>query len=163
MIQWNGQQVLDEIGHRIDQQANEIGKTFVRVANTYVPRRTGALARTIDDTYDNSTHTIQFIAGSPTVNYAIFVEFGTRYTMAHPYIRPALNTVGTIWGFNTEMVFAGTARTDTELLARGPGYLAGKGLTAGQKRHVKYNLKPVSERHHVGNVTRAKLRVRHGY
>jgi HK97 gp10 family phage protein len=160
MITWNGQAVLDEISHRIDQSAHRIGQEVVQVAQTYAPVDTGFLRSSISYAYDNVSHSISFIVGAP---YGIFVEYGTRHSHAHPYLRPALNTVGTIYGFETSMKFTNVIPTDKELLARGPGFIGGKGLTEGQKRHVRHNLKPVSERHHIGNVSRSKLRVEHRF
>jgi HK97 gp10 family phage protein len=161
VITWNGQQVLDEIGHRIDNQAITLGRDFVRIARTYAPVHTGYLRDSITYDYNPTTHTIQFIVEAP---YGVFVEYGTRYAMAHPYVRPAINALGEIWGFETEMFFSHTIQTDTRLLAHGPTYQMHKSLTEKQKQHVRTNLKPVSEGHHghpVGNVRRAKLTVRH--
>lgn len=157
---WRGDQVMSEISHRIDDQAHRIGRDFVRVAQTYVHVLTGFLRNTIDYAYDSSTHSISFIVGAP---YGIFEEFGTRYREAHPYIRPALNTVGTIWGFETEVLFTNVIPTDKELLFGGGRYIGGKGLTEQQKEHVRTKLKPVAQRHHIGNVSRAKMRVEHRF
>ena len=157
---WNGDAVIDAVNQRIDQQAHQIGNTFVGIAQRYAPKRTGRLASSIGYAYNPSTHTIQFLVGAP---YGVFVEFGTRHSMPHPFMRPALNTVGTIWGFETELVFQNTIHTDMELLAHGPTYQMGKGLTERQKHHVRHRLKPVSQRHHIGNVSRARLRVEHSY
>ncbi len=158
MIEWNGQQVLDGVSQRIDESAHVIGRQVVQIAERYAPKRTGRLATSISYAYDNVTHSISFIVGAP---YGIFVEYGTRHSHAHPYLRPALNTVGTIYGFQTEMSFQNTIQTDTKLLAHGPSFQMHKSLTDRQKAHVRQNLKPVSERHHVGNVSRAKLSVHH--
>ena len=158
MIQFNGHQMLDEISQRIDAQAMALGQQVVSIAERYAPKRTGRLATSISFHYDPVTHSISFIVGAP---YGLFQEFGTRYMMAHPYMRPALNTVGTIYGFQTEMSFTNTIQTDSKLLAHGPTYQMHKSLTDRQKSHVRQNLKPVSQRHHVGNVSRAKLSVHH--
>lgn len=166
---WNGDQILNGISARIDQDAHRIGEAFVKVAQTIVHVETGFLRSTISYAYDPSTHTISFIAAAP---YAIFEELGTRHRDAHPFIRPAINMVGSggalasgsnIYGFATEMLFTNVIPTDKELLFGGGRYIAGKGITAGQKRHVKYNLKPAAERHHVGNVSRTKMRVEHKF
>ncbi len=156
MISFNGNEFLKGISDRIDQSANEIGKKVVQVAQTYVPVRTGYLRGSISYAYDNQSHAISFVVGAP---YGIFVEYGTRHSHAHPYLRPALNTVGTIYGFETSMQFA-AFETDKELLVGGSRYIGGKGLTAGQKRHVSENLKPKLLRHHIGNVSRAELKVK---
>lgn len=157
MIQWNGQQFLDDISQRIDAQAIALGRQVVQIAERYAPKKTGRLATSISFHYDSITHSISFIVGAP---YGVFVEYGTRHMMAHPYLRPALNTVGSIYGFQTEMLFTNTIPTDTKLLAHGPSFQMHKSLTDRQKAHVRHQLKPVSERHYIGNVSRAKLTVR---
>lgn len=158
MITFNGNQFLAEISQRIDQSANEIGKKVVQVAQTYAPIKTGFLRSSISYAYDNQSHAISFIVAAP---YGIFVEYGTRNTHAHPYLRPALNTVATIYGFETSMDFQNVIPTDTKLLSHGSTYQMHKSLSERQKAHVRSNLKPVAVRHHIGNVSRAKLKVRH--
>ncbi len=156
MIVFHGQHFLDEISNRIDVIGHKFGDDVVRAAKTYVHVRTGELQRSIDYKYDRSNHSISFIVGAP---YGLFVEYGTRHSHAYPYLRPALNTVGTIYGFETSMQFT-AFETDKELLVAGSRYIGGKGLTAGQKRHVSENLKPKLLRHHIGNVSRAEMKVK---
>ena len=160
MITFNGQGFLNEISNRIDQQANALGRQVVDIAQRYAPVETGYLRSSISYAYNNSTHAISFIVGAP---YGIFVEYGTRNSHAHPYLRPALNTVATIYGFETSMDFNNVIATDKKLLSHGPTYQMHQSLTARQKAHVRANLKPVAERHHIGNVSRAKLKVRHSF
>jgi hypothetical protein len=163
VITFNGQKVLDEIAARIDAQARALGEFVVKEAKINASGRPGPIPRTghlrdsISYAYDNVTHAISFIVGA---EYGVFVEMGTRHSHAYPYLRPALNAAATIYGFQTEMLFANTIQTDTKLLAHGPGFQMHKSLTRGQKWHVRDDLKPVSQRHHVGNVSRAKLTVR---
>ncbi len=160
MITFNHQQFVDEIAQRIDAQAVMLGRTVVQIAQRYAPKHTGYMATSISFAYDKQSHAISFIVGAP---YGVFQEYGTRNMPAHPYLRPALNTVGTIYGFDTSMEFQNVIRTDTKLLSHGPTYQMHKSLTEKQKAHVRTNLKPVAERHHIGNVSRAKLKVRHGF
>jgi hypothetical protein len=157
VIRFNGQQALDEIAQRIDAQAMALGQQVVSIAERYAPKKTGRLATSISFKYDPVTHSISFIVGAP---YGVFVEYGTRYMDAIPYLRPALNTVGSIYGFQTEIAFVNTIQTDSKLLAHGSTFQMHKSLTDRQKAHVRHNLKPVSQRHHIGNVSRAKLTVR---
>lgn len=160
MITFNQNQFLAGISQRIDQSAHEVGKKIVQVAQTYVHVDTGFLRSTISYAYDNQQHTISIIVGAP---YGLFVEFGTRHSHAYPYIRPALNTVGTIYGFETSMEFQNVIQTDKRLLSHGPSYQMHQSLTERQKAHVRSNLKPVAQRHHIGNVSRAKLKVKHKF
>jgi len=158
VITFNHNEFLRGISDRIDQSAHSIGREVVKVAQTYAPVDTGYLRNSISYAYDNQSHAISFIVGAP---YGIFVEYGTRNTHAHPYLRPALNTVGTIYGFETSMDFHNVIPTDKELLVGGSRYIGGKGLTERQREHVRSNLKPKLLRHHIGNVSRAELKVRH--
>ncbi len=164
MIEFSGQGFMDEVNRRIDAQAHALGKFVVDQAKINASGRPGPIPRTgrlrdeISYAYDNVTHTIVFIVGAP---YGLFVEMGTRRSHAYPYLRPALNAAQTIYGFQTEMSFTNTIQTDTKLLAHGPTFQMHAGLTRGQKWHVRDNLKPRSTMHHVGNVSRAKLTVRH--
>ncbi len=160
MITFNGNQFLSEISQRIDQSAHDVGKMVVQIAERYAPKRTGFLATSISYAYDNQTHAISFIVGAP---YGIFQEYGTRNMAPHPYLRPALNTVGTIYGFETSMEFQNVIQTDKKLLSHGSTYQMHKSLSERQKAHVRTKLKPVAERHHIGNVSRAKLKVRHRF
>ncbi len=160
MISFNSQAFLDEISNRIDESAHKVGKEVVQIAERYAPKETGYLATSISYAYDQHSHAISFIVGAP---YGIFQEYGTRNMAAHPYLRPALNTVGTIYGFETSMEFQNVIQTDKKLLSHGPSYQMHKSLSERQKEHVRKNLKPVAERHHIGNVSRAKLKVRHKF
>jgi HK97 gp10 family phage protein len=55
-------------------------------AKQYVPVRTGHLRSTIQSLkYDELIGAVVAMA-----DYAVFVEFGTRYMRAQPYLRPAL-------------------------------------------------------------------------
>lgn len=161
MITFNHQQFVNEIGQRIDAQARTLGETVVKIAQRNATGRPGPMVRSgrllrgISYTYNNQTHEISFNVEAP---YGAFVEYGTRYNPAYAFMRPALNAVETIYGFETTFNFQNTIQTDKELLVGGSRYIAGKGLTAGQRRHVKYELKPKMLRHYIGNVSRAKVR-----
>lgn len=167
MITFNGQGFLNEISQRIDESAHKIGKFVVNEAqlNTAggrlgLHRRTGQLHDSISYAYDNHSHAISFIVSAP---YGIFVEYGTRHSRAFPYMRAALGAAETIFGFETSLQFQNVIQTDKELLVGGSRYIGGEGLTKGERIHVKEKLKPVMLRHHIGNVGRAKLKVRHKF
>ncbi len=161
MITFNHTQFNQEISDRIDASARDIGQKVVAQAKINASRRpgpeirSGRLQRGISYTYNNQTHEIAFILEAP---YAAFVEYGTRRMDSYAFLRPALNSIATVFGFETSFNFQNTIKTDKELLVGGSRYISGKGLTAGQKRHVKYNLKPKMLRHHIGNVSRAKVK-----
>jgi HK97 gp10 family phage protein len=172
---WNGDQIVDEISARIDADAHIVGSKVVEIAQRLAHKRTGAMAASIAYQYDSSTHTLSWSVGPPPYGknkggYGIFEELGTRYRPAHPFLRPAINMVGSggqlasganIYGFATEMLFTNVPVTDKELLFGGGRYIGGKGLTERQKHHVRTSLKPAAERHNVGNVRRSGMRVQH--
>lgn len=166
MIQWNGQEVIDAVHERIKANMLGLARAVVADAERRAPKRTGHLASTIGFDWNESTYSVVFTVDAP---YGMFQEYGTRNMMPHPYIRPALNTIGPQYGFNFEISFTSTIQTDTKLLAHGPTFQMHKSLTAKQKAHVRAHLKPVSEHfHHLGspykgaltNVGRARVHAR---
>lgn len=158
MITFNANQFLDEISNRIDADAHRIGQAVVKDAVQLAPKETGRLAGSISYAYDNQTHEIKFLVGA---EYGLFVEYGTRYMAPRIYLRRAINLVGEIYGFHTEMEFANTIKTDSKLLAHGATFQMHRSLTLKQKRHVRGWLKPVSKFYHTSNVSRTKLTVKH--
>ena len=154
--QWNGQQVLDQVHQRIVQQMNQIGRDVVSIAQRYAPKRTGRLATSIHYMWNDATYTVAFVVDAP---YGVFVEYGTRYQRPQPYLRPALNTVAPIFGIQTAMAFTGTPHINQPILAHGAGFHLPPTLTPKQRQHVREHLLPTSKRHHIGNVSRARLHV----
>jgi HK97 gp10 family phage protein len=154
---WNGNQVMDEIHARIVQQMNDIGRQVVDIAQRYAPRRTGRLATGISYAYNDATYTVAFIASAP---YSVFVEYGTRNMRPQPYLRPALNTVGSIYGIDLALAFTNTPAINQPILAHGAGFHLPPTLTHAQRQHVARHLVPTSQRHHIANVSRARLYVR---
>lgn len=63
-----------------------------RQAKANAPYRTGRLRASISSTLDVQRGRLVGIVGSD-VDYAGFVELGTRYMRAQPYLRPALRQV----------------------------------------------------------------------
>lgn len=62
-----------------------IGNNAVQNARTYVPVDTGALRDSID--YDITDRSVLLHADMP---YAAYVELGTQYQDAQPYLQPAV-------------------------------------------------------------------------
>jgi len=156
-IVWNGQQVLDAVHQRITQQMIQLGQTGVEIAQRYAPKRTGRLATSIRYMYNDATYVLAFVVDAP---YGVFVEYGTRYQRPQPYLRPAINTLGHIYGIDLAMAFTGTPAIRQPILAHGAGFHLPPTLTKRQREHVARHLVPTSERHHIGNVSRARLHVR---
>jgi len=65
---------------------NDALNNLEQKAKTFVPVRTGFLQSTI---YGERTSELTGFVGA-TAPYAFFVEFGTRFMRAQPYLRPAL-------------------------------------------------------------------------
>ncbi len=160
LIEWQGEDVLNEIGKRIDANMIQLGQKVVTVAKSLAQVRTGHLRDSIEYDYNLSTHTLVFVVEA---EYGIFVEYGTRNMRAHPYLRPALNAVGPIYGFNLEMAFANIPQISNPLLAAGPSFVVPKrGLTRKQRSNIK-QLKATSKRlwkAKPGNVSRTAMNPR---
>ncbi len=157
MIEWHGENVVDEIGKRIDANMLQLGSAVVRFATDLAPKRTGRLATSIGYDYSLTTHTLVFTVDAP---YGVFVEYGTRNMAPHPYLRPALNMVGPVYGFNMEMMFANTPSIHDPVLAAGSTFRVPNTLTAKQRSHVKNVLKPESQKQFRSNVSRARMGLR---
>jgi HK97 gp10 family phage protein len=82
---------LDKMPEFVMQTADKLmaacADTLVEVAKGYVPVRTGALQRSIHVT---RIDTCLYLVGSD-LGYAGFVEFGTRFMRAQPFLFPALD------------------------------------------------------------------------
>lgn len=154
---WRGAEVEAAFLARLDEEMANIGRTAVQVAQTYAPKRTGRLAMSIHFVVDHAQHSVEIAVGAP---YGIFVEYGTRYMRPQPYLRPALNALGPIFGIQLDMAFNSVPMIHTPILAAGAGFHLPSTLTHKQLGHVRKHLLPTSKRHHIGNVSRAKLKVR---
>jgi HK97 gp10 family phage protein len=74
----------ERIQRATDKRLDKIGQGMADVAFTLVPVRTGFLQSTIYWLAENLQ--LEFGATAP---YTIFVEFGTRFMAAQPFLRPA--------------------------------------------------------------------------
>lgn len=83
-------QALEGASHSIRVAANRVADEeapkIVERAREIVPVRTGRLRNSI---YWRKTGFLGFEVGA-TMPYAGFVEYGTRYMRARPYLRPAM-------------------------------------------------------------------------
>jgi hypothetical protein len=74
----------------------QAGDIIVRGALSRVPRRTGALASTIQSQPDREGAVV--VAGSPPrVRYAAVIEYGSRYVGAQPYLTPGAEATQDQW------------------------------------------------------------------
>lgn len=147
----------NEITRHLNDGMLNLGKLIVNIARRYTPVKTGTLQRSERFDYNFATYTLTFISD---VGYDIFVEFGTRYMQPRPHWRPAINTVGPIYGYNIEMSYANIPEIQAPILAAGPGFHLPSTLTAKQREHVRQHLLPTSKRHFISNVRRARMNIR---
>jgi HK97 gp10 family phage protein len=61
-------------------------------AKALCPVKTGTLRRSIITEITTSTSTRAIASIGPTVDYGIYVEFGTRHMAAQPFMRPAFDS-----------------------------------------------------------------------
>lgn len=76
-------QAAESLGAGVAGADADAARLIALDARRRAPRRTGALASTV-----TSTGPV-IRAGSPTVPYAGYVEYGTRRMSARPFLRPA--------------------------------------------------------------------------
>ncbi len=160
MIEWHGDEVQQQIQARITANMLKLGSTVVLTASVLAPKRTGELSRSIGFDWNAESFTLVFTVDAP---YGMFVEYGTRHMRPQPYLRRALEQVGPIYGFNTEMAFANVPSIHDPLLAAGPTFRVPKSLTAKQRQHVKEHLVPASKglwSGKSGNVRRTAMNLR---
>ncbi len=146
------------IHQRITAQMLALGKQVVAIAERLAPKKTGRLATSIGFDFNQADFRLVFVVEAP---YGMFQEYGTRHIRPHPYFRPALNMVAPIFGIQTELAFANLPSIHAPLMVQGSGFHTPRSLTARQLAHVKKHLAPSAKRHHVGNVSRAKVHIRH--
>jgi HK97 gp10 family phage protein len=103
IFRWFGDKVKAEIGRQIDGRMNATGAAVVEEARRLAPVGTGQLRDSIGYTYRQSDKTLQIHADAP---HAFYVEFGTRFMRARPYLRPALLKAGRAFAGKTELQFA---------------------------------------------------------
>ncbi len=130
MLKWFGDKVKTAVGHEIDRRQLAAGRAVVTEARMLAPVRTGELRDSIGFTYSQSTHTLKIHADAP---HAFFVEYGTRFMGAQPFLRPALAAWGRAWG-KSEMQFGAfrtpgftrpTPRANAAVMVRNQGINAG--------------------------------------
>lgn len=155
---WLGNKVVDAVLGEIDDRLNRAGARFVQRAQALSPVRTGALRAGVYYRVQDRT----LVVGD-TQSYSLFVEFGTRHMAPRPFIRPALNDLGRLFGADLEMEFGVRNYANPILAHPRPNVLfqTPPTLTAKQLAHVRKHLVPTSERLRKGrNVRRAKMTVR---
>lgn len=158
---WLGNKVADEVFGEIDQRLTRAGHAWQARAMALAPVKTGALRNSLYFRVENRTLTV-----GVGVRWGVFQEFGTRTIPPHPYMRPALNELGRIFGAELGMEFAapGSGQWQGIFAHQGsfvvPSGIQPRPLTRAQHEHVRKHLMPTSRRLHKGNVKRARMVVR---
>lgn len=101
-----------KIGLDVDTNMRRMGEAMQAEATRLVPVDTGNLRSTIGYLYRQGDKTIQLYADA---RYAYFVEFGTRFQAARPFLRPAVKVASRFWGGGptVELQFGEFARPKT--------------------------------------------------
>ncbi len=79
------------------EDLERLGYSVVNRARTYAPVDTGRLRNSIDIQEKGRDTSGPFVDVGTRVDYAGFVEYGTRHMAAQPYLRPALLEAVTHW------------------------------------------------------------------
>lgn len=155
---WDAAAVIDEVHARIAANMLEMADRVVSLAESFAPKKTTRLAQSIGYDWNYQDLTIVFTVG---VDYGIFQEYGTRNMPPHPYLRPAINQVGPIYGFHVEMAFLNTPEYNQPVLAVGSRFATPPTLSAKQEARVREN-EAYSKKYYYsrGNVHRARLHAR---
>ncbi len=155
---WRGPQVEAEVLNLLHADMVGLGGFLVGHMQTYAPVRTGELRLGISDQYDPTTFTLTITIMAP---YAVYVEFGTRNTFPHPYIRPTILDAAAAYPWIDWEVLLNLHPmivSPSHLRASASGFRIPKSakLTAKQLHHVQTVLRPTS-RKFAGQFRRRKI------
>lgn len=79
------------ISHISEETLEKVTDDILRTSQELVPVRTGALKESAKKKTGSNETTISY--GNEAVVYPVYVEYGTRYMRAQPYLRPAIEAV----------------------------------------------------------------------
>ena len=153
---WLGRQVTDAVFGTLDSRMVAAGNRGLAVMRALAPVDTGRLRA--GEGFQVVNHTLTFYFEAP---YDIYQEFGTRNIMPHPHIRPGLQAIGRVLGFDLELQFNRTGGSQWGgIHATGGMAVVPRGLSGKQIAHVRRHVAPGIAGHHRGNVRRARMVVR---
>lgn len=91
-LSWSGPEVVQELLTAIEDAFNNLSNDALQYMMSITPEDTGRLKNSVYAlvTIEGTRIKISIGAGAP---YAIYVELGTRFTAAQPYIRPTFDYV----------------------------------------------------------------------
>lgn len=141
-FRWFGDKVKAMVDKEIDKRQLAAGHAMVQKARELVPVDTGKLKASIGFTYRNSDHTLQLHADEP---YALFVEYGTRFMLPHPFLRPAILAAVPFWGKSEIQLRAITASANPIPMPRANAHAIehGNRMNAALEKRFRGRRKPV--------------------
>jgi HK97 gp10 family phage protein len=89
-LKWNGDRAKAAVLKDLARAMTAAGKAWVAEARGLAPVRSGDLRDSIGSFYREGAQELVLYAGMP---YAAFVEFGTRFRAAVPFMRPAVDAI----------------------------------------------------------------------
>lgn len=165
-FRWFGDQIRQRIAQYVDAKMHAAGEAIVARARQLAPVDTGALRESIGYVVAvneaGGKHELHIQVGVP---HGIYQEFGTRNIPPHPFIRPALEELGRVWGFNVAFGFKTNPMHAGLVVGAGEGMKGGfaatarpfKWLTQKQIHHVESRLIPSVKAHQRGQVKRSRM------
>ena len=156
LVKWFGDKIKNKVHSLVDAKQNECGRKVVAKARSLAPVDTGKLRDSIGYTYDQRELKLRFHVDVP---YGFFVEFGTRFNRAQPFLRPAIvSELPRVWG--SEMHFPAilasanprpSPRANVETMQRNAvinAALAKRARFRGKSKVVFFGKTSRSTRHH---------------
>jgi HK97 gp10 family phage protein len=122
-FKWFGAAAQRHIDGKIHAGLMAAGQKTVGYARSYIHNRTGALSASVGFIYRQSDKTLTLHADAP---YAWFVEFGTRFMIPHPFLRPALLKASPWWA-NTALQFQQIRSPGTTPMPRANAHAIARG------------------------------------
>jgi HK97 gp10 family phage protein len=127
-LKWFGDRARAIVVREIDRIMREAGAAWVARARELVPVDTGKLRDSIGSVYDQTKRQLILYCDMP---YAGFVEWGTRFAKARPFMRPALSVVPRIFRGSSALELPNVAEKYQERTAS-----FARGKTRGAKIRV---------------------------
>lgn len=122
-FKWFGTAAQRHVDEKIHAGLMAAGQKAVFYAKSYAPVRTGQLASSIGFTYRQSDKTLTLHAD---MSYAWFVEYGTRFMVPQPFLRPALLKASPWWA-NTALQFQQIRSPGTTPMPRANAHAIARG------------------------------------
>lgn len=144
---WHGDPLLQRVYQTADQRMMLAGVMMVERARELAPVHSGELRDSIGFIYRQSDRVVQLYADAP---YAIFVEFGTYFMKARPYLRPAMAMAAVAWGGEMHLAFKNAPILKTELASP----------KTRQHRNIMAHNRAVGTHFNRGSFGRVKMHIR---